>query len=63
MKEPFLLPAGKVENREDLNRQLGFDEDKWPVWAIYVTAAVIVFIISCAVIGGIAVGIEIFNGK
>ena len=49
----ILLPAGKAKNREDLNKQLGFEEeDRWPmVWIIFFSAVFVFGIAMAAILG------------
>lgn len=56
MKNPLLLQAGKIQSREDLNRQLGFDEmeeARWPMVWIILGSALFVFILTTMIIAGL----------
>lgn len=56
MKTPLLLQAGKIQSREDLNRQLGFDEmeeARWPIGWIVLGCAVFILIIQVLIIAGL----------
>lgn len=50
----FMLPAATPKNREDLNIQLGYEEEhSWPVAFIAVAAAVFVALLTCAILAGL----------
>lgn len=56
MKPPLLLQAGKIQSREDLNRQLGFDEmeeARLPLGWIVLGCAVFILIIQVLIIAGL----------
>jgi uncharacterized protein (DUF983 family) len=51
--DPILLPAGRVEEDEDLDRQLGIEEDRSALWMI-VACGLFVIGLMLAIVAGLS---------
>lgn len=53
-KEPILLPAGRVEDEDDLRRQLAIEDRAPGLWWMVALAGMFVILMMVAIVAGLS---------